>query len=64
MKIGDRVCIVKDLVGPDYNLAVGDEGFVANIIQISKTESVVLFNPEDKVEVYAVNSTSVMKIKQ
>lgn len=63
MKIGDKVAISKDIIGADYELRVDDEGTVVNIIQLPD-ETIVFFNPEDTAQVYAVNSNSVLKVKQ
>lgn len=62
IKIGDTVKLKNAIVDKefDYNLPVGLEGSVANILELPD-ETLILFHPEDDVRIYAVNVKSVTK---
>lgn len=62
MKTGSKVVLTKDIPYEGGVVKAATEGEVAGIVVI-KGEEIVLFNPLNTTEIYAVKSTSVKKLK-
>lgn len=60
--IGDKVKLKNAIVDPefDYNLPVGMEGTVANLLELPD-ETLVLFHPDGQMRIFAVNVKSITK---
>lgn len=60
--IGDKVKLTNAIVDPefDYNLPVGMEGTVANLLELPD-ETLVLFHPDGQMRIFAVNVKSITK---
>lgn len=62
MKTGSKVVLTKDIPYDGGVVKAATTGEVAGIVVI-KGEEIVLFNPLDTTEIYAVNISSVKKLK-
>lgn len=62
MKIGSKVELVKDIPYDGGVVKATTIGEVCNIV-VMKDETIILFNPMETTEIYAVNIKSVKKAK-
>lgn len=62
IKIGDKVKLKNEIVDKefDYNLPIGMEGSVTNILELPD-EMLVLFHPDGQMRIFAVNVKSITK---